>query len=155
MTSTVAEATDTQCNPGGAPVGNRNAMRHGLRTARLPQGCERIGRDLNRVRMSLEDAVVACKGNVQVNDALRINAAIEWERHRRLAGRWLNQNFDAMSHDSRLAYSRDAAKAATERNKVTESLGLDQSADHLWASIYGGPQSELQVKQITEGGESR
>lgn len=110
----------------GAEVANMRAMRHGLRSSRLPKGCERIGRDLLEFRRALEDAVFNLHGEVDAVAALLISSAVTWERHRRLAERWLRVSFDELSHADRLSYSREAAKAATERNKVLEALKLDE-----------------------------
>lgn len=107
-------------------VQNQNAMRHGLRSSRLPKGCERIQRDLNELRRALEDAVFDTHGCVDARAALLISSAVAWERHRRLADRWLRVNYSELSHSDKINYSRESARAATERNKVLESLKLGE-----------------------------
>jgi hypothetical protein len=123
--STLAAAESASTAVGGAPPENRNRMRHGLRSTRWPDGCERDQRDTQVVRRSLEDAVFDLRGEVSVHDALLINEVVEWERVRRLAGRWLRMDFENLSAADRLSYCRESARAASARNKAIEALGLE------------------------------
>jgi hypothetical protein len=135
MTTTAMQPAHDTRRSGGAPPANRNSFRHGLRSSRLPKGCERIGRDLSEVRRSLEDAVVLVRGVVTAGEALAISAACEWERHRRLALRWLRVDFDAMDLPTRLTFSREAARAASERNRAIDGLKLDPAPSDVWARL--------------------
>src|SRR4051794_570812 len=84
-------------NKGGAPIGSRNAMRHGLRCGSLPKGCRRIESETIEFRRTLEDAVMAARGVVSVVDAATIARAQRWEVHNRLAARWLAKQADTMT----------------------------------------------------------
>ena len=75
----------------GAPVSNKNALRHGLTAGSLPAGCTYIRRESNRLRCALEDAVIELRGEVGLADAAAINSAVRWERHAMLAQRWLRK----------------------------------------------------------------
>jgi hypothetical protein len=115
----------TRTTKGGAPYANRNALTHGLRAGRLPQGCAFITRQVNDFAREVRRAVVDAKGGVSITDAASINSATRWERHSCLSLRWLRLHCDSMSHDQRLAYSREIAKASSERDKCVRALGLD------------------------------
>jgi hypothetical protein len=91
--------------------------------------------------------VIACKGEVSLIDAAAINSAMRWERHALLAQRWLRKDWEELTADQRLNFSREVARASSERDKCLKTLGLEKSkegADPL-AALYGkvidaGPQ---------------
>ena len=56
-------------NLGGAPMQNRNAMRHGMRAGQLPKGASYITRETGVLRRALEDAVVDAGGGISIPDA--------------------------------------------------------------------------------------
>ncbi|MDX1945220.1 MAG: hypothetical protein SFU86_07425 [Pirellulaceae bacterium] len=66
-----------------------------------------------------------------VLDAAVINTAARWEQHALLATRWLRISFDQLSHDQRLNFSREIARASSERDKALRELRLNaaQRAD--------------------------
>ena len=66
-------------------------------------------------------------GEVGLADAAAINSAVRWERHAMLAQRWLRVDAGDMDASTRLAYSRDVAKASSERDKCIRALGLEPS----------------------------
>jgi len=109
----------------GAPVGNRNNMRHGLRAGRLPAGCGTIRRSIDELRRQLEDAVLQVHGEIGIVAAAQIQTAIRFERHAMLSQRWLRMHADTMQPNERLAYSRDIAKASESRDKVIATLRID------------------------------
>ena len=88
-----------QCMPrakAGAPIGNGNAVRHGLTVGRLPKGAAYIARETAKFRGALERAVMdKTGGDVSLVDAAAIQTAIRWERHALLAQRWLRNEGDA------------------------------------------------------------
>ncbi len=101
----------------GARIANKHALRHGLTTGSLPSGCAYVTRETNKLRCALEEAVIALRGEVGLADAAAINSAVRWERHAMLAQRWLRVDVGDMDASTRLAYSRDVAKASSERDK--------------------------------------
>ena len=47
-----------------APLDNRNAIRHGLRTGKLPPKCGYITRTTNQLRHSLENHIFETRGQI-------------------------------------------------------------------------------------------
>ena len=115
----------------GAPVGNSNAVKHGLQaknlltTGALPKGAGYVKRITNELRAAIENAVSDAKGEVCLHDSAVAQTAIRWERHALLAQKWLRLETDNLTPDQRLAFSRDIARASTERDKCLRELGLN------------------------------
>jgi hypothetical protein len=105
--------------------GNRNAMRHGLKAGKLPADALYIEIRTNQLRRNLEDAVIAARGEVSLIDAANIQTAIKWERHGCLAQRWLDKKAKELKPMEQLQFSREVAKASTERDKAIAALRLD------------------------------
>jgi hypothetical protein len=123
------EATKRFCGKkgrSGAPTENRNAMRHGLRAGQLPKDAKYIENRLNAFRRQLEDAVMADKGAVSLVDAAAIQTCIRWERHAALAQRWLTKAGDTLKPAERLHFSREIARASSERDKALTPLALEK-----------------------------
>jgi hypothetical protein len=116
-----------------APVANTNALTHGMAAGALPPGCGHVVKATKALRTSLQNAVMAARGQVSITDAAAINTAIRFERLAMLAQRWLRLSCDTMSHDQRLAYAREVARASAERDKAIRSLKLDADADPMAA----------------------
>jgi len=123
----------------GARPGNANTMRHGLKAGKLPADAKFIEIRLNIVRRELEAAVVAVKGQVSIPDAAAIQTCIRWERHAALAQRWLTKQYDELKPEQRLTFSREIARASSERDKALAALGLDRQADDLFDKLYRLP----------------
>jgi hypothetical protein len=124
----------------GPPIGNRNNMRHGLKAGKLPVDCAHIEHQLNALRRQLEDKVMEARGEVTMLDAANIQTAIRWERHSALALRWLRVAADKLKPTDQLTFSREIAKASTERDKALAVLGLDRDAsEDLFAKLYAKP----------------
>lgn len=122
----------------GAPMKNRNGMRHGLRSGALPRGAAYVKREVDEMRVAIEDAVMARKGAIDIFDAATIQSAMRWERHALLAQRWLRQSCETMTPDQRLAYSREIARASSARDRCLERLGLDRrSLGDTLDALYG------------------
>ncbi len=127
---------------GGAPIANKNAVRHGLTTGSLPTGCAYVVRSTNELRATLENAVIELRNEVSLYDAAIINTAVRWERHALLAQRWLRLEADKMDASIRLSYSRDVARASAERDKCLKSLGVDvRPGSDPWAALDALPHS--------------
>lgn len=109
----------------GPPKGNRNNMRHGLRAGQLPADAKYIECRMNAFRREVEDAVIVSKGEINLVDAASIQTAMKWERHGALALRWLTKEADKLSPSERLQFSREVARASTERDKALSALQLD------------------------------
>jgi len=127
----------------GAQANNRSSIRHGLTAGKLPKGCQHIENSLNNFRRQIEDLVLAAKGAISMDDAAAIQTALRWERHGALALRWLTKRGDELKPLDQLAFSREIAKASTERDKSLSALGLHKSAVHnAWACIDVAPSGE-------------
>ena len=123
----------------GAPLGNRNSLRHGLRAGQLPPGCSGIVKALGAFRRSLEDAVMVNHNEIRLVDAASISTAMRWERHARLAQKWLTDHFDELTHADRLNYSKAVAQASENRDRAIRSLDIDApAAADAWSTIDAG-----------------
>jgi hypothetical protein len=120
----------------GARLGNRHGLRHGLQSGRLPKGCKYIEVRLNCFRRQLEDAVIAVKGELGILDSANIQTAIRWERHGMLAQRWLRLQADELKPVEQLTFSREIARASTERDRALALLGLDLKPEPIDLRTY-------------------
>ena len=154
-------------NKGGAPAGNKNAMRHGLTVGTLPKSCSYVTKATNQFRRELEALVCEEHGEIDLYRASLIHSACRWERHALLCQRWLRQCGDVptitktktstksgdttdsvekmtpegMTHEQRLSYSREICKASECRDKCIEKLGLVRSPrdDAFAIPIFDAP----------------
>ncbi len=128
--------------PRGAPKGSRNGrgnIRHGLRAGSLPKDARYIEVRLNLFRRHLEDAVLAAKGGVvDIPSAAYIQTAVRWERHASLAHRWLTKQYDTLKPLERLQFSREIAKASSERDKAVAALKLEHDAKDAIDAFFSG-----------------
>jgi len=109
-------------------------MRHGLAAGRLPKGCAYITRAVTRFRAGIEAAMVAAGLPIGVVEAATIQTAVRWERHALLCQRWLRT--EELDADQKLAFSRDLARASSERDKCLRLLGLNHRlAADPWATL--------------------
>jgi hypothetical protein len=139
--TTTDKPVDPDRNRGGAPEGNRNNLRWGLRCGQLPADCGHIKRERNKLRRFIEDLVIEAKGEISLLDAALINSAVRWEVHAMLAGRKMQHAADLTTMQE-VELSREVAKASDNRDKCLKSMGLEQSANlDNWASIYEQPAS--------------
>lgn len=120
----------------GAPKGNRNGLRHGMKAGKLPADCQYIEIRMNKFRRELEDAVINVKSEIGLIDAANIQTAMKWERHGALALRWLRTQVDKLKPTEQLQFSREIAKASTERDKAIALLGLDAKPEPILLKDY-------------------
>jgi hypothetical protein len=127
----------------GPAFGNINAVRHGLKAGKLPKDARYIEFRLNAFRRTLEEAIVAARGQVTIPDAAYVQTAIRWERHACLAQRWLVKADATLKAEQKLLFSREIARASAERDKALAMLKLD--TDHVkdaWAALDALPKPE-------------
>jgi len=124
MTNTPKKAPENGRKRGGQPD-NRNHLRHGLLAGKMPDDCKYLECRLNKFRRTLEDALIATKGEVSIVDAAMISTCLKWERHGGLALRWLRLGYQEMKSVERLTFSREIARASTERDRALAMLHLD------------------------------
>jgi hypothetical protein len=115
-----------------APSCNTNAMKHGLMAGKLPPGCSYIRTAVGKLQAALQAATLQVHGELDVYRLALIHSAMRWERHALLAQKWLRDNAGTMNAADRLAYSRDVARASSERDRCLKLLGLDRSKQDAW-----------------------
>ena len=116
----------------GPPVGNSNALRHGLKAGKLPKDAKHIEYQTNDLRRTLEAAVMAVRGEVTIPDAAAIQTAMKWERHGALCLRWLRIEEDKLKPEQKMNFSREIARASAERDKAIAALKLNVSPLNPW-----------------------
>ena len=131
MTKTPRKAPENGRKVGGQP-NNRNHLRHGLLAGKMPDGCKYVECRLNRFRRALEDAVIVLRGEVSLYDAAAIQTSLRWERHAALAQRWLRLESKKMKPAELLHFSREIARASTERDRAIATLRLDAPPKVPW-----------------------
>lgn len=143
----------------GGQFGNLNSLRHGLTCGSIPQGSTYISRSVHEFRRAVEDALIAAKGEVSLYDAALVQTAARHETHALLAARWLRREFESMSLDQRLMFSREVGRASSERDKCLKLLNLDRDAranifDGLYqvreADVDNGPDDETDDKHADQ-----
>lgn len=132
--ASVATADKPVVSRSGAQKGNRNRMRHALRssTGRLPPKCGWIKSLVAEERRMFQQAILERKGVISLLDALCLQSALRWAQHAWLCQRWLRLAAETMSDSDRLAYSREVARASTERDRCVERLDLASKPDDIW-----------------------
>jgi hypothetical protein len=91
---------------------------------------------VNELRLQLESAVVDRHGEITLACAALIQTCCRYERHAQLAGKWLRDH-PSLEVETRLALSRDIAKASESRDRAIRALGLDARPDtDVWSGIH-------------------
>ena len=124
-------------NRGGAPIGNRNSLRHGLRAGRLPPKCSYIRRMTDDLRRHLENDVLNRRGAIDTYAAALIQSAIRHERRCLLLQRWLRDENETLAIADRMRILADVSAATESRDRCLRHLGLDRTAEHdFWDDFY-------------------
>lgn len=128
-----------------APLHNSNALTHGLCAGKLPAGAAYVKRLAAQLQRTLETEVLDVRGEIGVYEAATIQSAVRWEKHALLSQRWLRLSQETLTPEQRLAFSREIAKASTERDKCLERLGLGQASasPSLYRTAGGQTLSDL------------
>lgn len=114
---------------------NRNALRHGLRAAKLPPGCQFIHVQAKAFRRAIEDAIVRAHGQVSEVHACYVQTALRAEVHATLCAKWLRDAFDRLSPTERLGYSSAIVKASEARDRAIERLNIDPHKASAWDKL--------------------
>jgi len=125
---------------GGAPRGNANRTRHGLRGTKLPPAAKAEERKLETFRGWLRETLQADGRTIDLATAATMQACERHERGALLALRWLRVEHDKLSLAERLQLLETIARATTARDKALARLGLrinasDDGGSDLWASL--------------------
>jgi hypothetical protein len=125
-----ASAVDTDQPPGehrkrgGAPVGNSNARRHGLRSPRSAQPDRWIDRQTDEFRRGLEHDVLTVHGEIGIMAAALVHSAVEATRQALAELRELRTAYDKMDPSQRSQKRHAAVRLLDMRDKKIAQLGL-------------------------------
>ncbi len=126
---------------GGAPLGNQNATKHGLRSGKFPPGTEYLTKEISRFRRLASAAIVEIHGEVGFAHAALLQTALEHYAHALRVRRWLRVGWSELSTDQVLVFSRECGRALDLRDKVLKQLGIDASGhDEGKHTLYTLPQ---------------
>lgn len=117
--------TPEEQSRGGAPKGNRNATRHGLRATNLPKGCIYLQGQLVSFRRIIRNDLVTKYGRTSNYQEAVLQSAVRHETRAVLAARWLRKEAHNLEVDKRLALLREVGNATDSRDKCLRELGLD------------------------------
>ena len=91
----------------------------------MPADAKHLENRINKFRRSLEDRVLELRGSITLAEAAIVQTCLRWERHAALAQRWLTLQGDELTPDDRLKFSREIARASSERDKAIAQLRID------------------------------
>jgi hypothetical protein len=138
----------------GAPVGNANSLKHGLRASRrqltlgkLPRGCAHVVSRVGALRRILEDLHIEHHGDLDYKAELIIQSACRHEQAALLAQRWLRISADTMNHAERLQYLQAIANESDKRDKSIAALKLDRDPQTLIGSLYASTTTSIDDEQ--------
>lgn len=113
----------------GAPQGNRNAMKSGLRsiltTGRYPRGATYVARLVAGLRSELEIAILSLRPSAEVHEAALCQSAARHEARALLLQRMLRDKQDELTTDQKLSILRDMSAATDARDRCIKQLNLD------------------------------
>lgn len=140
---TFIAVTDNSVTPqdrGGAPIGNANALKHGLRCGRLPAGCGHIGNAISMFRRTLETESLSVHGELSILHRALINSACRHEQRAQLLQRWLRKEAGTLKTMDKATLLAQQSAATDQRDKCLERLGLDRDeSEHVLATFYTKP----------------
>lgn len=127
---------------GGAPRGNRNALRHGataVAVGKFPRGAEWIGRQCLALRKLLRQELLQRDGKVSGYSECVLNSACVHEARRLLVARWLRLEGDKLSVMERANLLDRIGRASDARDAALRRLKLHLSPDTgaLWDQVHG------------------
>lgn len=106
------------------PRANFPNFRHGLRGSRFPDNLKYLKDGVDIFRASLERAVNEKFGEISVQHAGLIATAYRYEKHSVLCSRYLAAEFEKLSTEEKLRFSREAATASERRDKAIAMLRI-------------------------------
>ncbi|MDX1968992.1 MAG: hypothetical protein SFV23_17585 [Planctomycetaceae bacterium] len=119
-------STPTRC---GAPAGNRNARKHGLRGRKLSREERYIANSTTAFQRETESAVIERFGEVDLYRAAVIQSAVRHETRAQLIGRWLRvaeEQGEKLTLIDRANLLKQLSDASDARDKCLERIGLDK-----------------------------
>jgi hypothetical protein len=123
-----SDAQTTETRRPGAPAGNTNALKNGLRSGKFPPGTEYLSKEITRFKGLCVTAIAEIHGEVGFQQLALLQTAIEHYSHGLRVRRWLRVGWDDLTADQVLAYSREIGRAFDARDKVLKQLGIDAAS---------------------------
>jgi len=138
-TTTTPRGPDAKPRKTAGYAGNRNRMRHGVRAflalGRAPKGSGYIYRLLGKLRLQVEQAVLAKHDELSLYHAMLVQSLVRHEGRCQLLTRWLREATDLTLAD-RLAVLKEIGAATDARDKCAKGLELDKRRDaDVWATL--------------------
>ena len=115
----------------GAPRGNFNGMRHGLKASKLPPKCKGEEREIYFLRQEIFAELVTIHGSPDAIPLLSLallQSLVRHEQRCRLAARWLRLQGDSLPLAERLSLLDTISKATDARDRCLERAGLTTDA---------------------------
>jgi hypothetical protein len=112
----------------GSQPNNRNRLRHGLKSGKMPLAVKHLEHRCNNLRRALEDAICAVRPGVTVTEAAHINTACRWEGHASKAHAWLYSEYNNLTPMERLYFSKEIGTGSRERDKAIKELCIDKQS---------------------------
>ena len=116
---------------GGAPEGNANATKHGIRGflcgGKLPKGASYIRKQVNRYRRAIEAEIIDLRGEITITEASIVQTVTRHEIVCQLATRWLRHAENGKVTVSKAKTAKTATvngKPATAETETTKTEGL-------------------------------
>jgi hypothetical protein len=135
--TTDAETTETETSKGGAPKGNRNSIRHGLRASSLPPGCSYLDGQLRSLRKGLRREIKRQHGDISLVHEASLQSALRHETRALLAARWLRIGGDELPLEQRLSLLAAISTATDARDRCLKLLRLDRDGTRdILATLY-------------------
>ena len=119
----------------GAPLGNKNRTKHGLRASGLPPGCSYLEGQLASFRRYVRDELESQHGPVELYAEAVLQSAVRHETRALLCARWLRLSGEELDIDKRASLLRDMSSATDARDKCLKILGLDRSQNGEWPTM--------------------
>jgi len=120
---------------GGAPKGNLNSMRHGLRSSRVPNDSSYMLREANIFRTCVEAAILDRFGSIDVLRAALVQTCIQWQIHAMKLRRLLLVKATELTIDQMVNFAERACRALAERDRCLVKMGLDKD-DERHTTLY-------------------
>jgi hypothetical protein len=135
----------TRKHRGGAPKGNSNSMKHGLRSARLPAGSGYIAREANLFQKAVEAAILDSFGSIDILRAALVQTSVQWLMHAMKLRRLLRLKADDLTIDQMVNFAERACRALAERDRCLVKIGLEKGDERhmtLYAALPDEPEPE-------------
>ena len=110
----------------GAPKENLNGAKHYLSAGGWPADATHDRRLVAKFGRVLRDEVLAAGGKLDIMTGATIQTVLRWERHARLAARWLRREGEKMEPAERLHFSKEVAMASERRDKAMRLLRIGE-----------------------------